>query len=231
MLERAYLAFRRLARHILFDRRTGIDTEGRITMQELGLDPRNRVAYEPAGWLVLKPVLSQRDVSESDVFLDIGCGKGRVLYMAAKYPFGRVIGVELSYELAEIAKRNIEKSLARLKCKNVEVVNKDALEYVVPDDVTYVFFNNPFEGEVFAGVVDTLLASLKRHPRLLRIIYYAPTEEEALLRAGARLVKVAGASWPYRVKPGAPSVRLYALDGRELPRDRHPASPATATAR
>ncbi len=216
MLDRMVTALRRLARRVLFER-AGFETE-RITMQELGLDPKNRVAYEPAGWLVLKPVLSKRDVGEHDVFIDYGCGKGRVLYMAAKYPFKRVIGIELSTALAEIAKRNIERTLPKLKCKTIEVVIADALEYDVPDDVTYVFFNNPFEGEIFAGVVDKLLESLRRRPRLLHIIYYSPSQEETLFRAGARLVKVADGSWPYRVKPGSPTVRRYELDGRALPR-------------
>ena len=210
VLERIYQALRRFARYVIFEWRSGIETE-RITMEELGLDPKNRVAYEPAGWLVLKPVLSKRDVREDDVFLDYGCGKGRVLYMAAKYPFKQVIGVELSVELAEIARKNIKRTLPKLTCKAVDIVNIDALDYDVPDDVTYVFFNNPFEGEIFAGVVEKLVQSLKRRPRLLRIIYYSPTEEKALFRAGAQLIKVAGGSWPYWVSPEAPTVRLYIL--------------------
>ena len=208
---RAYESLRRFARYVLFEWRSGIETE-RITMEELGLDPKNRVAYEPAGWLVLKPVLQKRSLREHDVFLDYGCGKGRVLYMAAKYPFKRVIGVELSDVLTEIARKNIARALPRLTCKNIEVISRDALQYEVPDDVTYVFFNNPFHGEIFTGVISKVLESLRRRPRTLRIIYYSPTEEDTLLRAGARLIKVAGGSWPYRVTPDSPTVRLYILD-------------------
>lgn len=215
-LESIYLALRRFAKKVLFDRHSGMETEEIVGMQELGLDPKDRVEYRPSGWLVLKPVLSKRDVREDDVFLDLGCGKGRVLYLAAKYPFKRVIGVELSAELAEIARANIERTLPKLACKTIEVVVKDVLEYDVPDDVTYVYFNNPFENEIFAGAVERLLQSLRRRPRLMRIIYYTPTQEATLLRAGARLIKVAGGTWPYKVVEGEPTVRLYALDGRTL---------------
>ena len=42
-----------------------------------------------------------------DVFLDLGAGKGRMLLAASRYPFRRVIGVELSDRLAAIARSNV----------------------------------------------------------------------------------------------------------------------------
>ena len=91
-----------------------------------------------------------------------------------------------------------------------------ALRYDVPDDVTYVFFNNPVEGEVFAHVVDSVVASIRRRPQTLKIVHYAPTQEETPLRAGARLLEVAGASWPYKGPDDSPPVKLNALDERAL---------------
>jgi cyclopropane fatty-acyl-phospholipid synthase-like methyltransferase len=41
-------------------------------------------------------VMRHIGVREQDVFLDYGSGLGRVLLMAAQYPFRRVLGVELS---------------------------------------------------------------------------------------------------------------------------------------
>jgi hypothetical protein len=40
--------------------------------------------------------------------------------------------------------------------------------------VSVVFFANPFSGRIFATVVDRLLASVDRTPRLLTIIYFNP---------------------------------------------------------
>jgi len=40
-------------------------------------------------------------------FVDLGCGKGRVLLMASDYPFQGIIGVEFMPELVSAAQKNI----------------------------------------------------------------------------------------------------------------------------
>ncbi len=42
-------------------------------------------------------------------FIDVGCGKGRVLIVAAAYPFKRIRGVEYSPQLAAICRTNLAK--------------------------------------------------------------------------------------------------------------------------
>src|ERR687885_509057 len=42
-------------------------------------------------------------ISEDDVLIDFGSGKGRVLFLAAHYGFRKIIGVELSAKLNQIA--------------------------------------------------------------------------------------------------------------------------------
>jgi hypothetical protein len=190
----------------------GIKTSEVVRLEQLGLAGSNRVDYEPSSWLALRRVLRKRDVTAQDVFIDFGSGKGRVVYQAALYPFKRVIGVELSQELTEIAQRNIDHARAKLKCRNIELVYSDVLEYDIPDDVTVAYFYNPFEGDVFAAVIDKLVASLKRRPRVLRVIYANPREEAVLMRAGARLLKVSSGYLP-RAWAKASSVRMYAFPG------------------
>jgi methylase of polypeptide subunit release factors len=51
------------------------------------------------------PELSE--VKATDVFVDFGCGKGRVLYLACRHPFKEVIGVDLSPAVVEAARRNL----------------------------------------------------------------------------------------------------------------------------
>ena len=195
----------------LIERRLGIETSKVVTLRELGISASNRVDYEPSSWLALRRVLSQRDVTAQDVFIDFGCGKGRILVQAAKYPFRKIIGVELSTELIAIARRNLERVLPALLCRNIELVNKDVLHYEIPDEVTIAYFYNPFEGEIFAAVVDKLVASIRRRPRVLRIIYCSPREEGTLLAAGARVVKIVGGMRPTARWSRLSSIRLYAL--------------------
>jgi SAM-dependent methyltransferase len=152
------------------------------------------------------------------VFIDFGCGKGRVVFQAAMYPFRRVIGVELVPDLADVARENIRRALPKLRCKHVEIVTADVVNYEVPDDVTFVYFFDPFHGEIFSAVVAKLLASLRRRPRELTIIYFDPAEEQTLLAAGAKLVKTTRGLRPTREWSQENSVRVYKLRAPVDPR-------------
>jgi SAM-dependent methyltransferase len=207
-----YVGARRSLGRVVLDRRNRIKTEALVPLEELGLAAPNRIDYQPVSWLALRRILRRSEVTPDDVFLDFGSGMGRVVFLAAaQYRFKRVIGVELSSKLHAIATRNFERTTRRLRCPDVQLVNSDALDYELPDDVSVVFFNNPFTGDIFERVMRKLLVSLERNPRELRIIYANPIEEASLLAAGARRVRrVRG------LRPGAEwsrsnAIHMYAL--------------------
>jgi Methyltransferase domain len=176
-----FIVVRDLAREVLFERPAGIRSGGMVRLADVGLGHHERVDYTPLPWRALPRILPP--VSADDVFVDIGVGKGRVLCQAARYPFARCIGVELSDELAEIARANVE-TMRRRRARSVEVVTADGTEWPIPDDVTMVFLNNPFVGESFARAAQNLVASLDRRPRRLQVIYVNPWEHEQLLATG-----------------------------------------------
>jgi trans-aconitate methyltransferase len=41
------------------------------------------------------------------VFVDVGCGKGRILLLAVEHGLNRVVGIEISPTLCKIAEKNI----------------------------------------------------------------------------------------------------------------------------
>jgi hypothetical protein len=183
-LRPAYVFFRDAGGRYL-ERRYGIETMRVIPLDELGLDAPDRVYYRPTEWSTLPRILRRRDVGPDDVFVDFGSGLGRVVFQAAlRYPFKRVVGVELSEELNRVAHGNVEHNRARLRCQQVELVTSDVLEFPIPDDMTVAFFANPFQGALFATVIDRLLVSLDRRPRRLRLIYRNPVEHASLMATG-----------------------------------------------
>jgi hypothetical protein len=168
-----------------FERLRGLHTSQVVQLATVGLAHPERVDYHPSGWLSLRALLPPREVSAADVFADIGAGKGRVVYQAARrYGLKRVIGVELSPDLAEEARTNLERNRARLRCHDVEIVTGDALAWEVPDDLTIAYMFRPFTGATFRAVVDNLIASHDRAPRRLRILYVNPEEHDALMATG-----------------------------------------------
>lgn len=214
-----YLALRSAATDLLFDRRYGVRTAGHIEPGELGLDGRGHMGYQPAGLLTLRRILPVREVSDHDVFIDFGSGMGRVILQAAMYPFRKVIGVEVSKALHSIAGDNIDRSRQRLRCPDLELVHADVLQYQPPDDVTVAFLYNPFQGEIFATVIERLLQSVERNPRPLRIIYVNPVEERLLLDTGLiRHVRAVGGWRPGREWSRSNSIHLYEVVERRISR-------------
>jgi Predicted O-methyltransferase len=176
----------------LIEWRYGIRTRDRIRIHALGLGGDNeRKDHVPSNWTVLPRILKKEDVGPRDVFIDFGSGLGRIVFQAAaRYPFQRVVGVELSPQLNEAARINMEKSRPRLLCKDVELITVDVLAYAIPDDVSVAYFGNPFTGRIFREVIERLLSSVDRRPRRLRLIYFNPVEHEYLMATGRmRLVR------------------------------------------
>jgi SAM-dependent methyltransferase len=200
------------ASQVLFERRLGTRTDGWIELSDLGLPSEHRVRYQPSAWLTLPRILRRSEISAEDVFVDFGCGLGRMVLEAAMlFRFSRVVGVELSPDLARVARENVERNRRRLKTPAVEIVVSDVLAYPIPDDVTIAFFNNPFCGPIFGHVIRGLLDSVDRVPRRLRIVYCDPAEEEMMLQTGRiRRVGSGRSFWSrHRVHTG---LALYEVD-------------------
>jgi SAM-dependent methyltransferase len=196
---------RDLAAQVVYLRRTGLNTGQLVDLAALGIeDPENHY-YEATEWSTLRRVLPRDRVTGDDVFLDIGCGMGRVLLLASLYRFRRVIGVDLAPELIEVARRNI----ARVRGDHVEAVVADVTTWPVPDDVTVVSMSNPFSGTVFSAALEQITSSLERRPRRLRLVYRNPVEHELVMRSGWARVAGRTLSGP-RGRAGA-DVVSYAL--------------------
>jgi hypothetical protein len=187
------------------EHRNRIRTSGVITPEELGLAHPERLEYAPTPWFGLRRALPVEWVRSDDVFIDFGSGMGRVVFQAAAYyPFKRVIGIELSRKLHEIAQGNIDRNRDRLRCQDVQLVNGDAAAYEIPDDVTVAYFFNPFTGQTFSAVIDRLLTSVARNPRSVRIVYQNPKEHSRLMATGQiRLVRRIR-----RPRPGPHCIRI-----------------------
>jgi SAM-dependent methyltransferase len=154
----------------LLDR--GLETGERIVTEEH--DHGERTIYMPSAWHTLPRALRHTGVSKDDVFVDLGCGKGRVVHQAARRPFKKVIGVEISEPLAEAARAALAARSRQHKCRDVEIVVADARDYQVPDDLTIAYLFHPFHGETLDTVLGNLVASLDRNPRRLHLIYGYP---------------------------------------------------------
>jgi hypothetical protein len=174
--------------HFLVDKIEGIDTAGDIPQNQLSDTKETNLKYGPGGWWDLKITLGKVD-TRNDVFIDMGSGKGRMIYLAArKFSFKKIIGVEISGKLNEIAQNNIERNKRKLKSTDIQIITSDVSNYQIPDDATIIYLYDPFRGEVFINLIKKLRDSLNNHPRVLRIIYRNPVMHDYLIENGFSVV-------------------------------------------
>lgn len=165
----------------LNDWRYGIYTAAFLWPSDVKNDNPECHPYGAISYRQFREIFEQIEIeNHKDVLLDLGSGMGRAVLLAALRPFRNVIGVEISRNLTDIAKRNVSKMQRRLVCKNVELHNIDARDYEVPHDVTMVLLFSPFSGTVLKTVCDRIMESVKKFPREIRIIYAYPTGANCL---------------------------------------------------
>lgn len=112
---------------------------------------------------------------EEHVFVDIGAGMGRVLFLAAGLPFKRLIGVEYSGQLADIARDNLIRSHApEIHGREITIVRADALAFELPPDPLVLFLFNPFLCDVMQSFVEGVRASFLARPRRIIAVYVTP---------------------------------------------------------
>jgi predicted RNA methylase len=113
----------------------------------------------------------------------------------------KVVGVEISEQLYGIATRNLARQPERIWLSPVELVCTDAAAFKIAPDVTLVFLNNPFMGEVFERVLSNILESVHTHPRVLRIIAIGAFMHERYLARGFTLRQLGRGMFEYTVRP------------------------------
>jgi hypothetical protein len=170
----------------VFDR--GLDTYSGGDSPERGAV--HGAPYAPSFWHVLPRALRAVGASDEDVLVDYGCGKGRIVHQAAKWPLKRVIGVEISPELASLAQTLVDGHRHEYRCRSIEIVICDAARFQVPDDLTIGYFYEPFRGETLDAVLCNLIESIDRRPRRVHLICVMPSGTWQVFATGRfRLVR------------------------------------------
>jgi SAM-dependent methyltransferase len=182
----------------VFERLLGVSTTGVVyTDHCITTAGGDYVFYQNCGWLPVRRMLKDLAPGPSDVFVDLGSGKGQALLIAGRLPYRRVVGVEMDEEFSQCAKRNVERARPRLRAQEVNVVTANVLEWPIPDDASVVFMFNPFIGQTFRTAVGRIFESFDRRPRTLHIVYSHPWEHNWLLSTGRVVVdNLRPMGWP-----------------------------------
>lgn len=158
---------------MIFDAVHRVDTGAAGVIPETVEIPRPH-RYDPSSWQTLNRSLQLASLrAEGLTFVDFGCGKGKVLLSALALPFERVVGVELSPLLCQIAESNVASArFIHRRCPTAQIICTDAVEYPIPGGRAVFFFSNPFAYEIIEIVLGAIVGSFLRRPRPLYLIFH-----------------------------------------------------------
>src|SRR5207302_1154673 len=92
------------------EKKYNISTSGLNDLKKLTLkgDRSHAENYQGANYYLLEKIFEYlQSIGANKSILDFGCGKGRVLAVAAWYGFNKITGIDFARELCEEARKNI----------------------------------------------------------------------------------------------------------------------------
>ena len=176
-----------IKQEITGEKKYGINTTGADELKKLekaGIDISHATIYMPVSYSLLEIIFQHLPDSSRNHFLDLGCGRGRALCVAAHQGFKKVTGIDFSKELCDSAKENLKLTKNKIPELHFNVINNDAFYFKIPDNVDCIFFFNPFDEIIMSGVINNIAESLQNNPRRLYIIYVNPLHKEQFVKAG-----------------------------------------------
>src|SRR5580692_7003206 len=148
--------------------------------------------YQPTEPALFREMLASLKQSNPKIdfreftFIDIGSGKGRVLLMAADYPFRRILGIELLPSLHRVAPENIKKYKSdSQQCFAIVCLLGDASEFGFPLEPTVLYLFDALPESGLARMISNLEHSLREHRRPMFVLYHNPLLEHVLARSTA----------------------------------------------
>jgi Histone methylation protein DOT1 len=185
-----------------FDARFGTDTAAVAYPWNLPSIGRERTPeihpYEATpAWLIREILRSLPLQPDRFAFVDMGSGKGRALLVASEWPFAKIVGVELSKELDQIAEDNIKQYRpAALRGEAFSLMCMNAVDYTFGPEPLVLFLFNPFGEDSVSRILANLKSSLIAAPRQAFVVYINPRFETLARNAGfLRRVRKGGVWW------------------------------------
>lgn len=159
---------------LFFELPRGIDFSMRDkhTNKDFGLN-----GYAMTSMGALKNMLRKVDIS-SKKFIDIGSGKGAVVYHAYQLGAKYSVGIEYSQKLHKIA----EKNYLNLKCSDsCSSVNLDARKFLEYKDFDIFYLFNPFDDNIYEEVMTSIKIQIHLDSRVRWIIACGKSNKGAIL--------------------------------------------------
>ena len=177
--------FQEIIDNYFFDLFYNVETQLRI-----GESSKLNNHYAPTYYSVIKE--SFRSIKDRNklTFIDVGCGKGKVLLVASDFGFKEIIGIELSKKLLITCKINLNNyKKLKVKKKSIKLININATKYKITNENVFYFFD-PFSKIILDNFLKKILESFKKNKRKIYIIFANPPKQNKLLNSKFKKIKI-----------------------------------------
>jgi predicted RNA methylase len=151
--------------NLYWERRLGISSRGTVDIEN-----PDSVYYATMDYSAISKVLQRLELQPFDVFVDIGCGKGRVLCCVALAHLRKAIGIDVSPELSAIARKNAQRLRGRHTPIAIYTGMAQDFDY---SEGTVFFLFNPFGARTLDACLAKIHSDVANRP--VRIAYATPT--------------------------------------------------------
>jgi len=159
-----------------------------LGIQTLGFSKNENTAmhhYQGASYVVLQKIMKQLPHKQF-VFTDIGCGMGRVLFVAEQFGYKNLIGIEFNGDLLQMA--HINESQRKLPTPKAAFhwAHCDARVFNYANAPQVYFLFNPFNAKILTEVLLQIGQSMQKEDVL---VYMNPIHHQMIPKDQWRVVK------------------------------------------
>lgn len=176
-----------------FDLVNNVNTRQRVEPFEMVADPDLAIharRYQATEVRDFKRLMSELKLNHGDYnFVDLGCGLGRLLIMAAQYPFKKIEGVEFASDLFQGCRENMQKNplTKSLIYKNkLQISHQDFCSYVPQAGPNIFYLYNPCDTLILKRLAFNLVRYMKEEDL---IVYLNPLRGHVFSGVGLREVQ------------------------------------------
>lgn len=152
-----------------WDKKLNIDTIGRDASKE----DEYHYPYEPTPYSVLERLVESDYISDENIVVDYGSGKGRVGFFLNNQLKCSVMGIDFDERMCGYAQKN---GLRYGGEKEVKFICDAAEKYEIEEADVFYFFN-PFSVEILQSVIGKIKKSYYENPREMRLFFYYSSDE------------------------------------------------------
>lgn len=163
--------------NLFHEYRLGISTHGTYGFTPGDWSRREHIYYGTVSYRGIFRILDAISLCPSDVFVDLGAGKGRVVCCCSLRYVAQVIGVDDTRELCDVAEDNLLRMRGRRSVAKIVHLKAEEFDYSM-GTVFYMF--HPFGPKTLKMVMARIKQGLHQHPRNIRIVYVNPKHDAVL---------------------------------------------------